>query len=103
LKELHPKTYKCLSASKGDDLVFESLEALRLAQVPYFADLSPTDELGIARRTELLPLKFDSTPSMERAWDLFLERPNEDETDKMDVEDEVETSELGMDESDENI
>ena len=103
LKELHPKTYKCLAASKGDDLVFESLEALRLAQVPYFADLSPTDELGIARRTELLPLKIDSTPSMERAWDLFLERPNEDETDEMDVEDEVETSELGMDESDENI
>ena len=107
LKEFHPKTYKCLSDSKGDKLVFESLEALRLAKVPYFADLSPTDEQRIAQRGELLPLEIDYTPSMERAWHRILEEkgrleavPNE--TDKLDVDDKVETPELGMDERDES-
>jgi hypothetical protein len=66
LKELHPKTYKFLSDMEGDSLVFESLESLRLAKVPYLANL--TDEDRRAQRGELLPIELDYTPAMERAW-----------------------------------
>ena len=107
LKELHWKTYKCLAESKGDKLMFANLEALRFAKVPYFADLNPTDEDRIVQRGELLPLEIDYTPSIECAWHRFLEKKGRLEedptvTDKMDVDDKVQTPELRMDECDES-
>jgi hypothetical protein len=107
LKELHPKTYKFLSDMEGDSLVFESLEALRLAQVPYFTNLK--DDRHIAQRGELLPMEIDYSPEMERAWhripvprNFEREQFSSPEIFEMALDDKIEMPGVEMDERDEN-